>query len=395
MAKSSKDQIFLEVERIKSSLIQMADEIYDFSEVSFQEYSSSKLLEDYLEKNDFQVERGIAGLPTAFRAVYKNGEGGPSIGLLCEYDALKKIGHGCGHHLQGPAIVGAANAVKTLFNEKPYTLVVYGTPGEETDGGKIDMLKEGCFQDIDVALMTHGGPATQTDVKSMALASYRVIFHGISSHAAIKPEAGRSALDSLLLSFNALEFLREHVKEDSRMHYTIESSPGASNVVHDKAVGIFDLRSYNSLYLDHIVERFENIVKGASLMTGTTYEIKRLTRYESKIPSDRINELLMKNASLAEAPTLRPVREKTGSTDFGNVTFEIPGACIRVAFVPEGTPSHSKEFVMAGKSETGHAAVIYAAKILAATAYDLIYNPEMVDEIKNDFTKLKEQMKTM
>lgn len=381
------------IESYQNKLWDIGDKIFDYSEPSFQEVKSSTLLEQCLVQNGFAVETGIAGLPTAFKAVYKNGHGGPSIGLLCEYDALVGLGHGCGHHLQGPAIVGAAKAIKDKLQEKPYTLVVYGTPGEETKGGKVQMVEKGCFKDIDLAMMVHGGPATQTDVKSMALISANVVFHGKMSHAAISPELGRSALDALLLTFNGIEFLREHVKDDTRIHYTINAPTGPANAVPVRAEGQFDLRSYNSIYLDQIIKRFENIIKGAALMTDTTYEITYGSRFESKIPAYKLNKILMANAKLVGAPNLKPDRERTGSTDFGNVVFQIPGACIRVAFVPDGTASHSQDFLDAGKSETGHNMITYAAKIIAMTAYDLIDSPSLLDEIKKEFNQIKQDMK--
>jgi amidohydrolase len=380
------------IESYQDKLWDLGDRIFDYSEPSFQEVKSSALLEQYLEQNGFAVEKGIAGLPTAFKAVYKNGQGGPAVGLLCEYDALEGLGHGCGHHLQGPAIVGAAKAIKDKLREKPYTLVIYGTPGEETTGGKVRMVQEGCFKDIDLAIMVHGGSATQTDVKSMALISADVVFHGKTSHAAISPELGRSALDALLLTFNGIEFLREHVKDDTRIHYTVSAPVGPANAVPARAEGQFDLRSYNSIYLDEIIRRFENIVKGAALMTDTTYDISYGSRFESKIPAYQLNRLLMANAKLVGAPNLKPDRERTGSTDFGNVVFQIPGACVRVAFVPDGTASHSQGFLDGGKSEAGHNMIAYAAKIVAMTVYDLVDNPVLVDEIKKEFTRIKQEM---
>lgn len=380
------------IEEEASILTSMSDTIFDLAEPSFQEIKSCRILEDYLRNNGFAVEHGVGKLNTAFRAVYENGTGGPSIGLLCEYDALKDIGHACGHHLQGPAVAGAAVAVKDKLKDVPYKLVVYGTPGEETTGGKADMLAAGCFQDIDVALMTHGGPATQVDVKSMALTNAEVVFHGCSAHAAINPDKGRSALDALLLTFNGIEFLREHVKDDTRINYTVSELPGPANVVPDRAAGNFDLRSYNSVYLDGVVKRFENIIKGAALMTETTYEINYSVRFDSKIPSYILNDILMENAKIVDAPCIRPAREKTGSTDFGNVTFCVPGACIRVAFVPEGSPSHSQEFLNAGKMEAGHQAVIKAAEILAFTAAELCLAPELIEKIKKEFTEIKQNI---
>ena len=147
-------------------LTEMADTLFDHPEIGPHEYKSSALLTQYLEDHGFAVTRGIGSLETAFRAIWKNGEGGPNIGLLCEFDALPGMGHGCGHQLQGPSILGAANAIKEAAGDIPFTLTVYGTPGEENISGKYIMIKEGCtFEELDVALMMHGGPATQTDIK--------------------------------------------------------------------------------------------------------------------------------------------------------------------------------------------------------------------------------------
>lgn len=384
-----KIKIFDAIDALSGELCDMSDRIFDFSEISGEEYQSSALLEDYLEARGFLVERGIAGLPTAFRAVYRNGEGGPKIGLLAEYDALEGMGHGCGHHMQGPAIAGAAVALKEAGMDIPFELVVYGTPAEETLGGKIVMMEQGCFQDIDVAFMTHGGPETCTDVKCMALENFRVTFHGKASHAAIAPDQGRSAFDAALLSFHALEMLREHVKDDTRMHYTVNNAGGPPNVVPEIAEAEYTLRSYSTDYLNEVVERFMDILKGACLMTGTTCEIQRDRPFKSKVPCALINEVLMENARLADAPTIRPPREKTGSTDFGNVMYEIPGSCIRIAFVPEGSPAHSMAYVNAGKSQEAHLAVVKAAQILAGSCLDLIKKPELFAQIRQEFLQNK------
>ncbi|MCM0647347.1 M20 family metallopeptidase [Clostridium swellfunianum] len=386
-----KENLFKNIDDRSSDLIAMADYIFDNPELAFKEYKASKLLEDYLEKNGFTVERGLGSLDTAFKAVYENGTGGPNIGLLCEYDALP-MGHGCAHHLQGPAIVGAAIALKELYKGKPYKLIVYGTPAEEGGGGKIKMLNEGYIKELDVALMAHGGPATQVDVKSLAASSIKVIYHGKSAHAALKPEQGRSALDALLLTFHAVEFLREHVLEDTRMHYTVVDAGGPNNVVPKTAAGSFSLRSYNSSYLKSVISRFEDIVKGAALMTGTTYEIIREKDLDSKVPVYSLNDVVMNNAKLINAPNIKPAREKTGSSDFGNVMYVIPGSCIRISFVDENASSHSQEFLDDGKSERGHAAVIYAAKILAGTAFDLIDDASKLLEVKQEFNATKAKM---
>ncbi|GAU79042.1 M20 family metallopeptidase [Fusibacter sp. 3D3] len=387
-----KDKLFNWIENKKEEILELSDYIFDHPEYAFEEYLAVDKLTQYLEANGFDVERQLGSLKTAFKAVYGNENSSKRIGLLCEYDAIEGMGHGCAHHMQGPSILAAAIAVKEFIDPEMYQLVVYGTPGEEGGGGKIKMLEEGYFRDIDVALMMHGGPATQTDVKSMAATSLKVTYHGISAHAALKPEQGRSALDALLLTFQGVEFLREHVLEDTRMHYTVSDAGGPNNVVPSKAVGSFSLRSYNSVYLSKLVERFRRVVHGAALMTDTTFEIEIEKTLESKVPVIKLNSLMMENARLVNAPCLMPDREKTGSTDFGNVTFVLPGSCIRVAFVDSGASSHSEAFLIDGKSERGHAAVIYGAKILAGTVYDLISSDKLIDEIKTEFVNRKENL---
>lgn len=370
-------------------LLKASDSIFDKPEYDGEEIFASNLLEDYLERNGFQVERGLTGWPTAFRAVWRNGEGGPRIGLLCEYDALKQLGHGCGHQMQGPSICGAAVALKNAGIQEPFELVVYGTPAEETRGAKITLWEDGYFRDIDVALMMHGGPDTCVDEKSLALSNYTVTFHGKGAHAALAPEQGRSALDALLLSFQAVEFLREHVREDTRMHYTVAELPGPANVVPDRAVGTFTLRSYSREVLNDVCRRFEQIIQGAALMADVSYEIKKDKDIDNKVPCRVLNEIIMKNAAFYEAPGIAPPRKKTGSTDFGNITNHIPGSCIRVQFVPKGTASHSREFVDAGKSQQAHNAVLIGAEILAGTAYDLISCDGSINALWQDFEEAK------
>ena len=387
-----KDNIFAYIDSLSKEIWNMADYIFDNPEIGLEEHKAAELLTNYLNQNGFNVEKGVGGVDTAFRAVYENGNGGPSIGLLCEYDALIKVGHACAHHMQGPSISAAAVALKNMITDLPYKIVVYGTPAEETTGGKIIMLKNGCFKDLDIALMMHGAPTTTTDIKGMALSSFLVTFKGKSAHAAIKPEDGRSALDAMLLAFHGIECMREHVKEDTRMHYTVTDAGGPDNVVPGIAAGAFTLRSYNRKYLDSVIERFKDIIKGAALMTGTSYDIFEDNAFDSKIPVIKLNDILMENARLINAPTIKPPREKTGSTDFGNVMYRVPGSCIRIAFVPESTSPHSQEYLDAGKNESAHNAEIIAAKILAASGYDMIADKALFDEIRDEFEKTKAAM---
>lgn len=387
----SKKELFQAIDAERAQLCQMADQIFDHPEYEGNEVFASGLLTDYLKANGFQVEHGVGGFPTAFRAAYHHGEGGPVLGILCEYDALRGLGHGCGHHMQGPGCLGAAVALKNLDVPENFQLVVYGTPAEETLGSKVQMIQNGCFKELDVALMMHGGPNTCTDVKCLAQRSYHVVFHGKRAHAALAPEKGRSAFDALLAAFQGIEFLREHVPDDVRMHYTVSELPGPANVVPATAKGEFSIRSFSRKELEDIDGRFRDIIKGAALIAGVSYEIEEGTFFYNKVPVLGLNKLLMDNAELAGAPQLAPPREKTGSTDFGNVMYEVPGSCIRVAFVPEGTSSHSQEFVDAGKTEAAHNCIIYGAKAIAGTCYDLITKPELLSEIKTEFAENKKK----
>ena len=312
-----KEKLFSDIDIQKDCLFSMSDQIFDHPEYDGEEVMASSLLIDYLIDKGFTVEAGIAGFPTAFRAEYCHGTGGPVIGILCEYDALRGLGHGCGHHMQGPSCLGAAVALKNLETNKPFQIVVYGTPAEETIGAKCQMIKAGCFKELDVVLMMHGAPNTCTDTKCLALNIFNVTFHGKKAHAATGPEQGRSAFDGLLAAFQGIEFLREHVPDEVRMHYTISELPGPPNVVPATAKGEFALRALNHSTLEKITERFHDIIKGSALIAGVDYEISLKTEYYNKIPVLLLNNLLMSNAELAGAPQLAPPRDKTGSTDFG------------------------------------------------------------------------------
>ncbi len=382
-----KEKLYQRIEEIGGEMAVLADRIFDSPELGLEEYQACRWLTEWLEKDGFTVETGVAGIRPAFRAVYHHGEGGINIGLLCEYDALPGLGHACGHHLQGPSILAAASALRHRGGEEAYTVTVYGTPAEESVSGKILMIQNGCgFDELDVALMMHGSGETQTDVKSLAMTKFTVTFRGISSHAAVKPERGRSALDALILAFQGVEFLREHVRDDVRMHYTVESCGGTpANIVPKEAVGSFYVRSYNRTYLDTVIARFEKVMQGAAMMTETEVEIRAEKAVDNKIPVLALNQLLMENAGQCGAPRLRPAREKTGSTDFGNILHRIPGSCIRVAFVPEGSASHSQEYLDWGKTKEAHDAIVFGAKILAGTGDDLITNPGKLAEIKVEF----------
>lgn len=383
-----KEYLFQQVEQQEQELVKLSDQICDHPESGLKEHQASRWLCEYLEQNGFSVQKGAGGFETAFRAEYIIGNGnGSNIGLLCEYDALEGVGHGCGHHMQGPGIAGAAVALsRVLDSERPCRIIVYGTPAEETLGAKIPMMKNGCFKELDIALMTHAsGSGSSVDNKTLAVSQYDVVFTGRGAHAAISPEKGRSALDAMLLSFQGMEFLREHVPDDIRMHYCIPEAVIPVNVVHDRAVGSYVLRGYSREVLNDVIARFFKIIEGASLMTETTFDIRKGIEFDNGIAVDALMETLMENARLVQAPDIRLPREKAGSTDFGTISHYIPGACMRIACGCEGVRGHSKELAALGKSEDFHKAIIYAAKILAATAWDYLDDKGLQEKIKKEF----------
>lgn len=374
------------VESINDELCVVSDYIFDNPEVGYREFKACKVLCELLEKYGFEVEKGYAGLQTSFRAIYRNGENGPTIGLLCEYDAIENLGHGCAHHLQGPSVIGAAIVLKEAKLNCPYTIEVIGTPAEETaEGGKTIMLENGAFKDIDIALMMHGGDATITDIKSMALSEFVITYEGVPSHAAIAPEKGRSALEAVMLAFNGIAYLRDHVLDDVRIHGIIENGGQSVNAIPKMASARFEFRSYSRSYLNKVIERAIKIFDGAALMTETKYKCEKIVDLHNKIPVIKLNNLIMENSRIAGASKISPPREKTGSTDFASVMYFVPGSCIRVPFVDKGMTAHSHEWIEKGKSKEAHEAIAMAAKILVATSYDLIVDSNLMREIREEF----------
>ncbi len=380
-----KNRLTKYIEENKNGFISLADDIFDHPELGLQEHYAVENITTILKENGFDVKTDVFGFKTAFRATYKCGKGGYKVGLLCEYDALEGLGHGCSHHLQAPSILLTAIALKEVLKDLDFDIIVYGTPAEETLGSKVAMLKNGAFKDIDVALMMHGADKTTTDVKSLALSNFEVEFFGQNAHAALAPHKGRSALDALLLAFNGIEFLREHVKDDVRMHYNILESGKGANIVPKYAKAIFSLRSYDRVYLDEVIERFKKIMQGASLMSECEVKITNIKSLNNKIPVIKLNDIVMQNAKELNAPNIAPPREKTGSTDFGSVMYEVPGTCIRISFVKEGTSSHSDEFIRMGKSQNAHDALVFASKILAASVYDLVTKEDLANGVREEF----------
>ena len=383
------------MEAIKQSLLQAAEQhagelfslacnIFDHPEIGGEEVYASALLIKYLEEKGFSVEKGIAGLDTSFRAVWEQGTGGPSIGFLLEYDALRGMGHACGHHLQGPACIVAALALIENCTD-PFKLVLYGTPDEEISGGKIVMEKAGYFRDVDVMFSCHTGSGTGVATTNRALAPTRVYFHGTPSHASGAPEKGRSALDAMMLAFHGLEIMREHVKDGSRIHYTILDATGAANIVHESASAHITLRCHDRRYLEDMVHRMENVVKGACLMTDTTAEFEYRNVYWNLVPNRPLQIAVMDAANEIGAEKIRQLDCSVvsgGSTDVGNVSWVVPTVMIYTYY--DDAAAHTVEWLNAGKTEKARASMLSGGKIMGLAALRLIKDKQYLEEVKRE-----------
>ena len=380
--KSFKENIIDVSNRYIDELFDIACDIFDHPEIGLEETYAASLLTSYLEKKGFSVEKGIAGISTAFRAVWEKGSGGPAIGFLVEYDALAIMGHGCAHHLQPSACFGAALALMETCDE-PFKIVIYGTPDEEKNGGKITMEKAGCFRDVDAMFAYHAGGITSVSYTNRALISHLVTFHGTPSHASAAPEKGRSALDAMLLTFQGIEFMREHIKDGCRMQYTILEGTGATNIVHETAKARITLRSHDRYYLEHLQGRLKKIIDGACLMTETTADIEPLSTYWNLVPVDTFLEVVLSAEEEMEAKNLHKVPTAGGgSTDVGNVSWVVPTANMSVYFSEGG--AHSETWIKEGKSEKARYSVLTAAQILALAATKLIQDPALLEKIKQE-----------
>ena len=382
-----KNRVIKEIESRIGYWTELAYKIFDNPECSDETVYASELLTEELKKQGFTVESPVGGLKTSFRAVWKKGEGGPNIGFLGEYDALRNLGHACAHHMQAPAAIAAAVALKEVLSETdiPFTLTVYGTPAEESFGGKIVMAENGCFGELDVALATHAGSGAGAVASSgMALWPYVVDFYGVKAHASGAPHEGRSASDAMLLAFHGVEFLREHVKEETRMHYSIKEGTGPTNVVCDHAVAAFTLRYPNDKYLEELDQRFRDIIKGACLMTGTTADIKRNIAFSAGKNNRALADIVKENYEYnGMAVSDNFMATAKGSSDVYNVATLVPATMCNIYF--HDSPAHTQDWVDAGKSERAQTCILNSAKLVASVGYDLITEPEKLQMVKDDF----------
>jgi amidohydrolase len=381
-----RSRILQEAERLDARLTSMSDAFYRHPETAFNEHETSAALQRFLTDYGFTVEKGIAGLETAFRATW--GGGKPLVALLAEMDALPGIGHGCGHNLIGPAAAGAAAVLSKILPERAGTVIVIGTPAEEDGGGKIALLKAGFFRDVDCAMMVHPSSKRMVTKGFIGLIRINLTFTGRSSHASAYPEEGINALDGVIQTFNGVNALRQQLGSDVRIHGIITDGGKAPNIIPERASATFYVRSAGGMReLNATKERFLDCVRGAALATGCEVAIEE---------EEEVNAPMKVNRSLAgifreqlnylglEEERNIPDDRNLGSSDIGNVSQVVPTIHPLVP-MRRGVNIHTSEFAEATISDDGHRALAEGVKCLALTTLELMTNPAALDAVKEEF----------
>jgi len=381
---NKKDFILENIEAIKDNLIELNDKIGNNPELGFKEYKASRWLTEYLARHDFSIKKGVGGLETAFKAEYHYNNIGPKIAFLCEYDALPNIGHGCGHNMIGVISLGAAVALSQLDNLTG-SIEVIGCPGEEVGGGKVTLVKAGIFDDIDVAMMVHPANKNRAYSTSLAIEAIKFIYHGQTAHAASTPEKGVNALDGVIQLFNGINAMREHLKDDVRIHGIISKGGESPNVVPELAEAKFYFRAREKEYLEEIVQKGKNIAEGAAQMTGCEVEWSNFENSnDNLIPNENLVSTFEDNLRLVGINDIAKPEDSFGSTDMGNVSQVVPAIHPYIK-IGDNLTGHTIEFRNATMSNEGHQALIKAASALALTGFELYSNQDLLREVKDEF----------
>ena len=433
----TKKNIISSIENHKSEIIKISDQIWKLAELAFDEHKSSQILSDYAEKNGFTVEKGVAGMPTAFVASY--GSGKPVISVLGEFDALPGLsqdttpnknplveggsGHGCGHNMFGAASLASAIAIKEQIENGDLkgTIKFFGTPSEEKFFGKIWMVEAGLWDDVDVNISWHPAASTEADVQtSLALIDFKVEFFGQAAHASMDPWNGRSAADALELYTTGINYYREHVHPTVRMHYHIQDGGQVVNVVPDYSKVWVRVRDTKRSGMTPVYERVVEMAEGAAILANVDYKVSLISGIYEVLVNRKGGELMQKNLELLgpieytqeeikfakgiQASTgksqlgldssIKPLRETLenpggGSTDVGDVSWNVPNINLGVTTAPVDTPWHSWAVVACGGMSIGHKGTIYAAKAMAMTMSDLYKNEKLIQQINKEFLERK------
>ncbi|ACZ38267.1 M20 family metallopeptidase [Sphaerobacter thermophilus] len=384
---AAREAVLAAIDAERDNLIALSKFIHANPEVALQEVKSSAACADFLAERGFSVERGVADLPTAFHA--SKGDGRPHVGYLSEYDALPGVGHGCGHNLIAIAGIGAGIGLAAALPHVGGRVSVFGTPAEEAIGGKVIMARAGVFSGLDAAMGAHPGtseaavPYLEGSGQALACQGVRIAFHGKAAHAAADPHNGINALNALIETFNGINALRQHIKDEARIHGIITQGGQAPNVVPDYAEGSFLVRASTRAYMQELVDKVRAIAEGAASMTGArlTFERSEEPYYDmiTNYPlARRIKKHLDDLGLQLPDPKVEPGK---GSTDWGNVSYEVPSVETSYPIVDRVITWHSKEVVEAADSELGYANTLTVAKALALAGLDVLTDAALRAEI--------------
>ena len=387
------------IEASRQALFDLSLDVHAHPELNYEEHYSSNALAGFLEQQGLAVERGIGGVETAFQAtILGGGGGGPTIAVLAEYDALPEIGHGCGHNLIAMAAMGAALGLQANAPVLPGSVVVIGTPAEEGGGGKIRLLEAGVFDGVDATLSSHPfsnrtiipAVSPRGESWSLAMVGYRYMYHGRAAHAAAAPEAGINALNAVIHLFTGIDALRQHLRDDVRIHGVITDGGLAPNVVPEFAAANFMLRSRDGRYLsDEVVGKVRQVAEGAAAMTGATLEVEEFYPfYENVQPNVTLAQAVAANARALGFTLDEPMPGRPGSgasTDFGNVSQVMPAFELRYAVSETPVPSHTRQMCETAATDFALSNALTVAKALSLTAADLLRDATLVEAARSEF----------
>ncbi len=384
-----KEKAAARIDEYRDRIVELSLRIHDHPEVAFEEKQASRWLTDALKTwTSAEVQLGVADLPTAFVANLKGQEPGPTIAFIAEYDALPGVGHGCGHNLICSIAVASAVGIQAVLGDLPGQIKVIGTPAEEGGGGKVFMIKKGIFEGIDAALMIHPLDECKIGEHLLALSGLTIDFHGKAVHASAKAHEGINALYALIMTFQAINNLRETFRATDRVHGIIAQGGERPNIIPAFTRGEFYVRGATRQRVEELLEKVKNCARGAALATGASVEFpaSRLPDLDSSRINATLNEAFAKNLA-AQGFTPRLVTEEPlgASNDLSNVSQLLPTSEVTVPIAPKGIQAHSIEFAKAACSDLAFDSLIRGAKAEVATAIDLLTDPALLERVKQAF----------
>lgn len=396
------ERILAAIENQRDVILAVGDEIHANPELGMAEFKAQKLLTETIAGYGYEVERGSGGIETAFKAIRGGKGSGPAIAFLAEYDALPGLGHACGHNLIASSNLAAAIGLGAVIAELGGEVMLIGTPAEENKGGKVIMIENGAFDDVDISFSSHhagdvSGVATEAPDGTCLAVSPRIFkYYGRTAHAAMDPHNGINALNAVIHLFTGIDAMRQHVTPDVRIHGIITRGGDAPNVVPDYAEAYFMFRGASRATVDAIVAQAVRVAEGASLMTGARLEVDDTEPdYEDMVPNYMLGRLLqghLADGGLEERPAFADKSRATGpapySTDLGNISRKMPTAAINFAISTVPIPGHSIQVVEGSMSALGRENAIATGKALALAAADLLMDAELLTEVKAEFAAL-------